>query len=540
MATKFKEIVDNKGYKLTLSDRTIFERSVSKSLFGLDSTLPNQHNTTDVIEFVLFDSNDNQLPQGDSGAMTRYIYLDDVNIKEYITISIVTDDNHTNSNKYEINSERLIKEAGYSNGIYNVQITLLNRRIGSDVNTEDKLWIHEISPSRTEIRVVPVKGDEDNITLGDLQERYDIFLNGGQFRDDVIHYIHEFIEHIDVTKVLLNMFSSIGKHSDGKKYINVIKQEFQITDFEDFLRRIRAKYTEAMIYYATNCQYNVKSLDYGKPLSGDVKVSLAVSDLYETAMDIIASIVDDVLPHREIIKDSVFIEETDVTLDELKQIEEIKSGRKTFNPSGEEIKTPIEKIKHGLPPREDPPIKPIKEIPIPDKPITQIFYVWSDEGTVTYLDENNEPVVTAGVEYDKLKITYLGKPKFKGDIREIQKMELSARVCTDPRATNFGEVGKCVYKKIDVIEKKIKYDDIILYEKPKKPLTLDEVEHKLPPRGDIRIKPPIEEKILVSLTDAIVLKKTTSKQTNTSTKSTEITTKTTTDTGLEKSNQLYL
>ena len=69
--SRFKEIIDNKGYKITLADRTIFERSVNKSPFGLDSTLPNQHNSTDIIEFVLFDSNNNQLPQGDSGNLVN-------------------------------------------------------------------------------------------------------------------------------------------------------------------------------------------------------------------------------------------------------------------------------------------------------------------------------------------------------------------------------------------------------------------------------------------------------------------------------------
>ena len=56
--------------------------------------------------------------------------------------------------EYFIDAERLLKEAGYTNGIFKTQITLINKRAGSE-KTLDKLWISEISPSRTEIRLFP-------------------------------------------------------------------------------------------------------------------------------------------------------------------------------------------------------------------------------------------------------------------------------------------------------------------------------------------------------------------------------------------------
>ena len=141
----FKEIIDRKGYKVNSEDRKVFEKEISKSNFGLGCS--------DMIEFILFDSSENQLPQGDDGKLVRYIYLDDVNINDYFIIS----DNQFTKKKngtpeFIVDIEKLIREAGYSNGIFKTQVTLLNRRAGTDADDDNNLWVHEISPSRTEIR----------------------------------------------------------------------------------------------------------------------------------------------------------------------------------------------------------------------------------------------------------------------------------------------------------------------------------------------------------------------------------------------------
>ena len=57
----FKDIIDRRGYKVELEDRKIFEKEMSKSNFGLGCS--------DMIEFILYDVSENQLPQGDDGKM---------------------------------------------------------------------------------------------------------------------------------------------------------------------------------------------------------------------------------------------------------------------------------------------------------------------------------------------------------------------------------------------------------------------------------------------------------------------------------------
>ena len=54
MAIKtFKEILDNKGYRVNSNDRKIFENGDIQSFFGLGQN--------DCIEFIIYDINDNQL-----------------------------------------------------------------------------------------------------------------------------------------------------------------------------------------------------------------------------------------------------------------------------------------------------------------------------------------------------------------------------------------------------------------------------------------------------------------------------------------------
>ncbi len=56
MAIKtFKDIIDYKGYRINSKDRKIFEEGNLQTFFGFGES--------DAIEFIVYDINDNQLPQ---------------------------------------------------------------------------------------------------------------------------------------------------------------------------------------------------------------------------------------------------------------------------------------------------------------------------------------------------------------------------------------------------------------------------------------------------------------------------------------------
>ena len=111
----FKEIVDRRGYKVESEDRQVFEKEISKSNFGLGCA--------DMIEFILYDSNNNQLPQGESGDMVRYINIDDTNVNDYFLISKNPNTKKKNdTTEFIVDIEKLIVEAGYSNGIFRTKL----------------------------------------------------------------------------------------------------------------------------------------------------------------------------------------------------------------------------------------------------------------------------------------------------------------------------------------------------------------------------------------------------------------------------------
>ena len=66
-----------------------------------------------MIEFIVYDANDNQLPQGDDGKLVRYVTLNSQNIKDYFLIADGTKlQAFQFPNEYFIDAERFIREAG--------------------------------------------------------------------------------------------------------------------------------------------------------------------------------------------------------------------------------------------------------------------------------------------------------------------------------------------------------------------------------------------------------------------------------------------
>lgn len=459
--TQFKEVVDKKGYKVDSKDRAIFEQEVAKSYFGLG--------TADTIEFVLYDASDNVLPQGESGDKVRYIFLDDVNIRKYFIFSENKSNKKTNGAKeYIIDTEKLVRDAGYSNGIFKTQTTLLNRRAGSASVDKDKLWIHEISPSRTEIRILPLK-DRDGKIIDDLEKRVDIFLKEGEFRDDTVYFVEPFIESLKVETILEKFLSQRGKITQGITYVNLIQKEFNIPNWEIFINSIKTKLIESTKYYIQNRDWSIKSINYSKPLTTPFPVELSVYQIKQTILQSLVEIIEYYLPKRNVQEDNILSKDEQVTLDATKEI--LKSiisknqniateiGNKqpivrgctdpnalNYNPLAVEndgscvypqpaANNPITKVRGCMDPNslnynplateDDGSCK------YADKPqsTTKTFYVWSSEGGVIYTDANGAKNTNVfGREYDSFTITYQAIDHFQGDVREIPKQKVELKL----------------------------------------------------------------------------------------------------------------
>lgn len=461
MAIKgFKEVVDKKGYRIDSKDREIFERELKESLFGTSATNWDIFGNTDLIEFVLYDTNDNQLPQGDSGQLVRYISMDDENIRKYFVISENINDIKANGAKeFLVDTAVLIREAGYSNGIFKTQITLINRRAGSERRLFDRMWIHEISPSRTEIRILPVNEDKGGV-LPDLQERYNVYLNNGEFRDDTISFVQQYVENIDLNKVFEQMLKIKGVVVEGQTYIDLIKEEFKIHDFGKFLFEIKRVFVKSMQYWVENRDSNLYSLLYGKPLSSIPPVELSVTTIKEKSFQTLIETIDFLLLKRDILENATLSFEEQITFDEIKDILETTTDDSIYDTTLPDNMTSAISGCMDIDAKNFNPdatyddgscIFVVDDIPVK----TEFWYVWSEKGKVSYLDVNGIQRIEYGVHREIFEITYQeGSLESKGDVRnypqprnedELDGNTNNGKICLDVKAMNYGQVGVCVY-----------------------------------------------------------------------------------------------
>lgn len=296
MAIKgFKQVIEKKGYRLDDKDRKIFEKEIKRGYFGFD--------VGDIIEFVIYDASDNQLPQEIvQGKKVRYISYTDENIQKYFDKVPENKFNKKSNNaqEYFIDTEKLIKEAGYSNGVFKTQITLLNRRLGSEPRLFDKVWIHEISPSRTEVRVLPVIEDGKSTPNSDLQSRYDTFVNCGTFTADVLIFIDDFINQFDVAEVVKRMLMKKGTISEGQNYIKLIEKEFKLVNFEVYLTQVKSLFTRIVDNYRMNRYYNPFEPNFGKPTGDSFGTEFDIARTFDEICEMASNAAEYSLPKQNI------------------------------------------------------------------------------------------------------------------------------------------------------------------------------------------------------------------------------------------------
>jgi hypothetical protein len=279
-----KEIINNRGYVIDSNDRKIFEEGDLQSFFGFS---PN-----DAIEFIIYDINDNQLPQIDN-RLVRYIKLTTENISDYFLIPEGTVFQRNRLPKeYFIDVERLLGEAGYTNGIFKTQVTLINKRVGSDAQF-DKLWIQEISPSRTEIRLLPLK---EGLNLnGELLQRYLAFINDYDFREDTILYAFEFIENINLSELITYL-----RDKYTIEWLNELVSEFKLNGLDTFINMIYEKFIESIIYEFTNRISNLTDINYGSPKNTHPSIILSKDEVIQICKRILTETVNHYLPQQDI------------------------------------------------------------------------------------------------------------------------------------------------------------------------------------------------------------------------------------------------
>jgi hypothetical protein len=278
----FKEVIQNKAYRINPNDRKIFEEGDLQTFFGLSED--------DIIEFIMYDISENQLPQKGHG-LVRYISLNNQNIRDYFLIAegtVMTKNNLPA--EYFIDVERLINEAGYANGLFKTQVSLLNKRVGS-FQPNDKLWIGEISPSRTEVRLFPL---EKSNNAADIKERFGILYNNGDFRSDIIYNALKLVESINPSVI-----DDFVKNIYGQGWYEKLKTEYKISNFDSFSVFVHKKFVESAYYEFTNRISDIKDLNYGKPRTTKPRLQLSENTIIRRLSELIVNSINFYLMQKD-------------------------------------------------------------------------------------------------------------------------------------------------------------------------------------------------------------------------------------------------
>ena len=248
--TNFEQIdskVENKGQFLQKDDLFIVSKTeIEETDFG-DCKY-------DVMEVSVYDVNSNLLPQK-SGNNVAYIKTGD--IKNYLY-------NLTNKGGQEelaIDAEKLLRDLGFTNGILKLNLNFVRNKVGTD-NSLTRVWIHEISPSREEIRIIPLKTKDvavNQITNTEFKNIHNLSKDFKYYKRNILDALDtfEFKNLSTIDDALVNKF--------GNDFKSTLKKDFGLSDLDAFRDRIFKDFKNSVTYWANNKYYDVTQSNFGKP-----------------------------------------------------------------------------------------------------------------------------------------------------------------------------------------------------------------------------------------------------------------------------------
>jgi len=212
----------------------------------------------DVMEVSLYDINNNILPQS-SGNNVAYIKMGDIkNYMYQIT-------NKQGLKELAIDIQKLINDLGYINGIIKVNINFVRYKVGSE-NELERVWIEEISPSREEIRIVPLKTKFPNINDKTKTQ----FKNLQNLNKDFKYYKTALLNSLNsFDNTFLDKINSHLETKYGKDFFNILKKDFGLSNFNNVRNKISNDFKKSIDYYLNNKHYKISESTFGKP--GEIK-----------------------------------------------------------------------------------------------------------------------------------------------------------------------------------------------------------------------------------------------------------------------------
>jgi hypothetical protein len=211
----------------------------------------------DVIEFRVYDISNNLLEQT-GGIKVKYIHKD--NLPKYLKSDI---DTITQEKIFEIDVEKLVREAGYGNGEFKVSFNFLKNYVGNE-DKKQRVWIHEISPSRNEIRVMPLLGN-DTENNKKIQHRYNGFINKTSELRELVGIIKNTIDFIETQ--ISDLIDKYFVNKYGQFWLDLVIKEFKFGNevtYTKFKQKVFNDFKKSVNYQLEGKEFNIEASNYGK------------------------------------------------------------------------------------------------------------------------------------------------------------------------------------------------------------------------------------------------------------------------------------
>ena len=208
----------------------------------------------DVMEVSVYDINNILLPQK-SGKNVAYIKKNSIGSYMYSLT------NTLGKKELAINIEKLLNDLGFTNGILKVNINFVRSRVGSE-NELERVWIHEISPSREEVRIIPLKTNSSEINATNTKQ----FLNLNNLNRDFKYYKKNILDGLDAfERTSLQSIDDALVAKFGNDFQSVLKKDFGLSNFNVFKTKIFTDFRDSVVYWLNNKNYDIAQSTFGSP-----------------------------------------------------------------------------------------------------------------------------------------------------------------------------------------------------------------------------------------------------------------------------------
>lgn len=248
--TNFEEVnlkITNEGQFLQAEDFFIVTKNeLDETMFG-DCKY-------DVMEVSVYDINNNLLPQksGNNAA-----YIKSQNIAEYMYQ--IT--NQQGQKELAINAEKILNDLGFTNGILKLNINFVRNVVGSE-NELERVWIQEISPSREEVRILPLKTKFENINQKNNRQ----FEAINKLTKDFVYYKKAILDNLDFYEInYLEKIDTVLQTRFGNDFFNILRTDFGLSKFSDLRTKIFTDFKTSVTYYLENKYYTIGDGNFGQP-----------------------------------------------------------------------------------------------------------------------------------------------------------------------------------------------------------------------------------------------------------------------------------